>query len=107
MLYSFHQETNANVKSLNDLMEEHVLIAADTRSKKARKKLWTWLSPPDSNHATHRQHIDFIMIRRKWSNGIKNAQAYNSFASVGSDNRVVLAKMRLSLRAQMQKIEEG
>ena len=38
---------------------------------------------------------------------MKNAQAYNSFASVGSDNRVVLAKMRLSLRAPMQKIEEG
>ena len=38
-------------------------------------------------------------MNRKWSNGSLNCEAYNSFDSVGSDHRIVSAKIRLSLRA--------
>ena len=47
----------------------------------------------------HKQQIDYILVRRKWRNSIQDAQAYNSFASIGSDHRIVTVKIRLSLRA--------
>ena len=37
------------------------------------------------------------MINSKWKNSLKNCQAYSSFASVGSDHRILSAKLRLSL----------
>ena len=37
-------------------------------------------------------------MRRKWKNSILNTEAYNTFASVGSDHRIVSTRMRLSLR---------
>ena len=40
-----------------------------------------------------------VLIRKKWRNSVTNAEAYNSFASIGSDHRVVTACIRLSLRA--------
>ena len=51
----------------------------------------------------HKQQIDYILVRRKWRNSVHNAQAYNSFASIGSDHRVVSARIRLSLRAPAKK----
>ena len=35
---------------------------------------------------------------KKWKNSLKNAEAYNTFASVGSDHRIVSARIKLSLR---------
>ena len=43
-------------------------------------------------------HIDYICIRTKWRNSLKNTEAYESFKSVGSDHRVVISKLKLSLR---------
>ena len=45
-----------------------------------------------------KSQIDFILINRKWKNSIKNVEAYSTFASIGSDHRVVSAKVKLSLR---------
>ena len=36
--------------------------------------------------------------KKKWKNSALNCEAYNTFCSVGSDHRVVTAKIRLSLR---------
>ena len=46
-----------------------------------------------------KSQIDHILINNKWKNFLKNCQAYLSFASVGSDNRILSAKLRLSLRS--------
>ena len=43
--------------------------------------------------------LDYILIRRKWRNSLKNVEAYSSFATVGSDHRMVSAKIKLSLRS--------
>ena len=37
-------------------------------------------------------------MNSKWKNSVLNSEAYSSFASVGSDHRIVTAKVRLSLR---------
>ena len=46
--------------------------------------------------------LDYIMIRRKWKNSVKNCEAYSSFSSVGSDHRIVTATIKLSLRVSKQ-----
>ena len=61
-----HQKTNSNGQRLIDLLEEHALLAANTRFQNDEKTIWTWLSPPDCNQVKHKQQIDFILVRRKW-----------------------------------------
>ena len=45
------------------------------------------------------RQLDYILVRKKWRNSVHNAEAYKSFNTVGSDHRVVAAKLKLSLRA--------
>ena len=42
--------------------------------------------------------IDYILINKKWKNSVKNVEAYSSFSSLGSDHRIVTARLKLSLR---------
>ena len=93
-LFTFHEKTNSNGKLLLDLAEENSLIITNTTFQKRPGKLWTYLS--DMNGL--KSQIDFILINRKWKNSIKNVEAYSTFASIGSDHRVVSAKVKLSLR---------
>ena len=39
------------------------------------------------------------MINKEWTNSALNCEAYSTFSTVGSDHRIVSAKIRLSLRA--------
>ena len=39
------------------------------------------------------------MIRREWRNIVKDTQGHNSFASVGSDHKILSIKLKLSLRS--------
>ena len=94
----FHDSTNRNGFHLGDLMTEHGLIAANAQFQKRPGKLWTF-----KDRATDAlRQLDYILIRKKWRNSLLNAEAYNSFSSVGSDHRVVCAKIRLSLRTAKQ-----
>ncbi len=43
--------------------------------------------------------LDYILTNKKWQNSILNTEAYNTFSSIGSDHRVVTARVKLSLRA--------
>ena len=38
------------------------------------------------------------MINKKWWNIVNNCETYSTFSSIGSDRRVVTAKLKLSLR---------
>ena len=50
-----------------------------------------------------KSQIDFIMIRRKWRNSLKNCETYSSFSRIGSDHRIITAKIKLSLRIYSKK----
>jgi len=56
-------------------------------------KLWTFEVPKGN-----RYQLDYILVNSKWKNSVLNSMAYSSLASVGSDHRIVTAKVRLSLR---------
>ena len=92
--FSFHHETNRNGQKLADLILQCELFASNTIFMKNLKKLWTFQSPNGS-----KSQIDFILVRSKWKNSVRDSQAYSSFSSVGSDHRIVSAKITLSLRS--------
>ena len=97
--FSYHAETNRNGNKLVELTLEKNLILCNTSFQKNKSKLWTFMSPKGLKY-----QLDYILIRRKWRNSVKNAQAYNNFASVGSDHRIVSARLKLSLRANNKSI---
>ena len=49
-------------------------------------------------HSEQIGQLDFVLIRRKWRNSLKNTEAYNTFQSLGSDHRVVVSKVKVSFR---------
>ncbi|KAJ8416741.1 hypothetical protein AAFF_G00326190 [Aldrovandia affinis] len=44
------------------------------------------------------RQLDYILVRRKWRNSVRNTETYSTFNSVGSDHRVVSMRLRLRLR---------
>ena len=54
----------------------------------------------------NRAQLDYILVRRKFKNGVLNAQAHNLFCSIGSDHRIVTATIRLSLRANSRTLQK-
>ncbi|XP_072048490.1 uncharacterized protein [Amphiura filiformis] len=91
--FTYHETTHRNGKFLLDLASERNLIITNTMFQKKKGKLWTFVSPGGNKY-----QLDYILVRKKWRNSLLNSEAYSSFASVGSDRRIVSAKMRLSLR---------
>ena len=55
--------------------------------------LWTFEYPNGG-----KAQLDYVLIRRKWQNSVKEFRPYSSFSSVGSDHRIVTADVKLSLR---------
>lgn len=92
--FSYCQTTNRNGKHLLDYLQENELRAINTMLQKKRGKLWTFQYPNGA-----RSQLDYIAVNKKWQNSVCDCNAYNSFFSVGSDHRIVTAKLRLSLRA--------
>ena len=91
--YPFHDSTNRNGKYLVDLAIEKSLVIANIHFRKKEGKLWTYIIPGGC-----KCQLDYILIRRKWRNSLLNAEAYNTFAGVGSNHRIVSAKIRLRAR---------
>ena len=84
--YTYNISTNNNGSRLIEMMEEYQLLAANSQFRKKRGKLWTWMSP----HMTKHQ-LDYILVRKKWTKSIRNCEAYNTFISLRSDHRIVVA----------------
>ena len=92
--YTYHETTNQNGKLLLDHATECNLHITNTAFKKRKGKLWTYISYMNNR----KSQIDYILVNRKWKNSIHNCEAYNSFSSLGSDHRLLTAKIKLSLR---------
>ena len=91
--FTFHANTNRNGEHLVDLMEEFNLCSANTKFMKSKHQLWTYEYPNGD-----RAQLDYILVRMKWQNSVKDCRAYSSFSSVGSDHRIVSAKVKLNFR---------
>ena len=94
--YTYHDRTNKNGKLLLEMADETNMIITNTYFQKKAGKLWTFISDMSGT----KSQIDYIIINRKWKNSVKNVEAYSSFGSIGSDHRVVTARLKLSLRSE-------
>ncbi len=90
----FHTRTNRNGELLRDTALECDMEISNFRFRKKANKMWTHLS----DGTLTKGQIDYILIRRKWKNSLKNTEAYNTFQSLGSDHRVVVSKIKVSFR---------
>ena len=93
--FSYHKNTNSNGELMSDLADAAGLLITNTQFQKKQGKLWTYISDMKENTKTQ---VDYILINKKWKSTVKNCQAYSSFSSIGSDHRIVTAKLKLSLR---------
>ena len=91
--FAHDKRTNENGSRLIDLACEKSLCITNTMFQKRQGKLWTYEDPKGQ-----RYQLDYILVNSKWRNSVLNSEAYSSFAPVGSDHRIVSAKLRLSLR---------
>ena len=80
---------------LEDFLLQHNLLAGSTDFQKPSQRLWTW-----RHLAGHLSQIDFILYRKRWRNSIHDYQAHTSSASIGGDQKIVTATVKLSLRTQ-------
>jgi exonuclease III len=96
--HAFHQDTNRSGHHLVDVLNEFGLIPANALFQKRLGKRWTF----KDRASEELRQLDYILVRRKWRKSIHNAEAYNTFSTLGSDHRPVIARIRLSLRTAKQ-----
>ena len=92
--HTYHASTNKNGNLLHDYALECGLYITNVMFKKRNGKLWTYLSDMSGS----KSQVDYILVNRKWKNSVKDVEAYSSFSSLGSDHRILTAKIKLSLR---------
>ena len=90
-LFTYNNLTNRNGEKMLDFMTEFELVATNTRFMNSRNKLWTFEYPTGS-----KAQLDYILVRRKWINSVRNCRAYSSSCSVLSDHRIVSANISQS-----------
>ena len=93
MKHSVHARTNDNGALLAEMIDEKLLFLANDKFNKKHGKRWTFEDPKGGRHL-----LDYIIVNRKWRNNIVNCEAYSSFASVGSDHRILTMSVKMSLR---------
>ena len=96
--HAFHQDTNRSGHHLVDVLNEFGLIPVNALFQKRLGKRWTFRDRASKDL----RQLKYILVKRKWRNSIHNAEAYNTFSTLGSDHRPVIARMKLSLRTAKQ-----
>ena len=91
--FSLHDSTNRNKEHQVYFILENWLTGRNTKFQKRKRKLWSYTFP-NKNKA----QIDYLLINKEWINSTFNSEAYSSFKDVSSDQWIVTAKIRLSLR---------
>ena len=90
--YTYHSTTNTNGKLGIGHAEEAHLKVTNTNFRKRFGKLCTYMS--DTNYI--KTQVDFILIRNKWKNSVKNCEAYSNFSSIGLDHRIITSIISLA-----------
>lgn len=93
-------EENERGERLLNFCSCNNLVVTNTLFKQTKlQRKWTWTSP--DGHT--KNLIDFIMISKRWKSDVQSCRSFA--ADVGSDHKLVLAKIRLRLKAGARKEE--
>ena len=55
-----------------------------------------------SDGTLNKSQTDFILVRKKWKNSVKDTEVYSFFSTLGTDHRVVFSNMISLRRAKKQ-----
>ena len=86
-------ERNERGERLLQFCEENNLVITNTLFEHPLRRRYTWKQPGDG----HRNQIDYILIKDRFRNCIKQARAYPG-ADIGSDHNPVVTKCRLKIK---------
>ena len=87
---------------LLEFVVEKDLYVANTHFQQPERRLYTWKSPGD----IYRNQIDYIMVRRRFSNSVKDCRTYPG-ADINSDHCLLVSKMNFRLkRIEKRKVKE-
>ena len=99
---AYHINSNRNGEMLKNLLLENKLVCLNTLFQKRQGQKLTHTA-----QNIYTSQIDYVIINKKWKNSAKNCRAYNSFASIASDHRIVSAQIKLSLRENKKKTSKN
>jgi len=68
-------------------------VLTNTWYEQHPRRLWTWRSPGDD----FKNQIDYIAIKKRYRNAIKNSKAYPG-ADCGSDHNPVICELKVKLK---------
>ena len=94
-------ERNRNGQLLVDCCRRHNLMAANTWFQAKVNALHAWLSP---DRWTKNQ-IDYILVDKRFRNGIRNCKAKPG-ADCGSDHNSVVAVIKIKLKKVIRHVRE-
>ena len=86
-------ERNDSGDRLLEFCIEKDLFVANTHFQQPARRLYTWKSPGD----VYRNQIDYIMVRRRFSNSVKNCRTFPG-ADINSDHCLLVSKMNFRLK---------
>ena len=77
---------------LYDFCESNGFVASNTLFEHHNRRKYTWKSPGDR----YRNQIDYILVEKRWRNGILDCRTYPG-ADIDSDHILLVAKLRIRL----------
>ena len=78
---------------LQQFCMENRLVIANTFFQQSARRTYTWKSPGDM----YRNQIDFILIRNRFKNAVKQVKTYPG-ADIGSDHVPVTCKLQIKIK---------
>lgn len=90
-------ERNERGDLLVEFCQEEQLVVANTWFKLPKRRLYTWKSPGDTKINVIRNQIDYILIDKRYRNGIKGVKTYPG-ADIGSDHNPVIGTVSIKLK---------
>jgi len=85
-------QRNARGERLLQFAQEKGLYICNTKFPNKLSRKWTWTSP----NGQDRNMIDYVMVQKKWYNGIFQCRSFPS-ADIASDHELVLCNLEIEL----------
>jgi exonuclease III len=86
-------ERNSSGERLVEFCEQHKLVATNTWFKQEKRRRYTWKAPGD----IARYQLDYILVRHRYRNSVKNSHAYPG-ADADTDHNLVMMNVSLTLK---------
>jgi hypothetical protein len=92
---------NERGQELVNFCKRMKLAVTNTWFRHEKRRRYTWKKPGD----TGRYQLDYILIKHRYRNSVKNSRAYPG-ADVDSDHNLVMAKIELKLKKIVKSIQK-